>query len=75
MCSTVLLASFSIKAWARFVGIVNDRERDDQLFATMGRQACAATRTLKLCPPVLKKEERSGTVAHFEGTRLLLRSM
>eukprot|EP00913_Durusdinium_trenchii_P002233 g2063.t1 len=30
------------KAWARFVGIVNDRERDDQLFATMGRQACAA---------------------------------
>ncbi|CAK8988586.1 unnamed protein product [Durusdinium trenchii] len=32
------------KAWARFVGIVNDRERDDQLFATMGRQACGSTK-------------------------------
>ncbi|CAK8996174.1 Vacuolar-processing enzyme delta-isozyme (Delta-VPE) (Asparaginyl endopeptidase delta-VPE) [Durusdinium trenchii] len=36
------------KAWARFVGIVNDRERDDQLFATMGRQACAGSTKVQL---------------------------
>ena len=30
------------EAWSHLVEIVNDRDRDDQLFAEMGRKSCAA---------------------------------
>ena len=37
------------QAWTRFVSIINDRERDDQLFAKIGGKACADSQGPEKC--------------------------